>query len=185
MHDVHKRLRVKTGDGTTNLQKSASACDTVHSETSSAIALQNGNLSIYSPAAHRTVIAMKSATSNRPFNAVHNKYYKMEVEMLRPGTVIPHPTTVSLDIKHLYVELSKTVRSYFKVCSVIFVGFFFSPTNHPLVVSGSCCSFCHRWMDGTTRRIISWHCRHLVRKRQNSPSHSQVCKVSTLRLMFI
>lgn len=37
--------------------------------------------------------------------------------MLRPGTIVPHPTTVSDDIKHLYVELSKVVRAYFKVCS--------------------------------------------------------------------
>jgi len=51
---------------------------------------------------------MRSATSNHPFNAVTDKYYKMEVEMLRPGTVIPHPTTVSQDIKHLYVELLET-----------------------------------------------------------------------------
>jgi hypothetical protein len=64
---------------------------------------------------------MKSATSNRPFNAVHDKYYHMEVEMLRPGTKIPHATTVSPDIKLLYVELSKTVRDYFKVSVVIVV----------------------------------------------------------------
>jgi len=44
----------------------------------------------------------------------------MEVEMLRPGTKIPHATTVSLDIKLLYVELSKTVHDYFKVSVCIY-----------------------------------------------------------------
>ncbi|GBE85912.1 hypothetical protein SCP_0804360 [Sparassis crispa] len=38
----------------------------------------------------------------------------MEVELLRPGTTIPHPTTVSTDIKFLYLKVSKTVREYFK-----------------------------------------------------------------------
>jgi hypothetical protein len=114
-HEHHKRLRMKTGDGTTNLQKSSSACDALRGVATSAAAVDNGSPGSYTPAAHRTVIAMRSATSNRPFNAVADKYYKMEVEMLRPGTVIPHPTTVSQDIKHLYVELSKTVRQYFKV----------------------------------------------------------------------
>jgi hypothetical protein len=111
-HEPHKRLRMKTGDGTTNLQKSASACDALRGVAAPATVATPTS---YTPAAHRTVIAMRSATSNRPFNAVTDKYYKMEVEMLRPGTVIPHPTTVSQDIKHLYVELSKTVRQYFKV----------------------------------------------------------------------
>jgi len=69
----------------------------------------------YSVAEHHVIIALKSATSHRPFNAVHDKYYRMEVELLQPGTVIPHAMTVSHDIKHLYIELSKTVRDYFKV----------------------------------------------------------------------
>jgi hypothetical protein len=42
----------------------------------------------------------------------------MEVELLRPGTVILHATTVLHDIKHLYVKLSKMLREYFKVCQV-------------------------------------------------------------------
>lgn len=64
---------------------------------SSAI-LENGNLNTYTPVAHGTVIVMKFATSNQPFNAVHNNYYKMEVEMLQPGIVVPHSTTVLQDI---------------------------------------------------------------------------------------
>ena len=121
-HESHKRLRMKTGDGTTNLQKTALACDALQGLTASVTVATPTS---YTPAAHRTIIAMRSATSNCPFNAVTDKYYKMEVEMLRPGTVIPHPTTVSQDIKHLYVELSKTVRKYFKVSINISAAFLF------------------------------------------------------------
>ena len=117
-HDTHTRLRTKTGDGTTNLQKSAAECDTTRGISRTATS-PGGTSSTYTPAAHRVVIAMKSATSNHPFNAVHDKYYRMEVEMLRPGTKIPHATTVSRNIKFLYVELSKTVRDYFKVSFII------------------------------------------------------------------
>jgi len=103
---------MKTGDGTTKLQKSALVCDVLQGVAAPAMV---ATPTFYTPAAHCTIIAMRSATSNHPFNAVTDKYYKMEVEMLRPGTIIPHPTTISQDIKHLYVELSKTVRQYFKV----------------------------------------------------------------------
>lgn len=70
---------------------------------------------LYSEAAHRAIIALRCATSHRPFNSVNDKYYHKEVELLQPGTKIPAPSTVSLDIKHIYLELSKTVRTYFKV----------------------------------------------------------------------
>jgi hypothetical protein len=70
---------------------------------------------VYSPAAHRAIIVMRTATSNRPFNFVMDKYYKMEVQLLRPGTIIPSPATVSSDLKLLYLELSKGVKKYFVV----------------------------------------------------------------------
>jgi hypothetical protein len=110
-HKPHKRLQMKTGDGTTNLLKSALVCDALWGVATPATVATPTS---YTPATHLTVITMRSAT-NRPFNTVTNKYYKMEVKMLRPGTVIPHPTTVSQDIKHLHVELSKMVWQYFKV----------------------------------------------------------------------
>jgi hypothetical protein len=105
-HEPHKHLRMKTGDSTTNLQKSASVCDALRGVAAPATV---ATLTSYTLAAYHTVIAIRSATRNHLFNAVTDIYYKMEVEMLRPGTVIPHPTTVLQDIKHLYVELSKTV----------------------------------------------------------------------------
>ncbi|KAJ3884687.1 hypothetical protein GG344DRAFT_60255, partial [Lentinula edodes] len=41
----------------------------------------------YSPAAHQTVLVMRCASSFRPFYAVNNHWYQVEVEMLRPGTL--------------------------------------------------------------------------------------------------
>ena len=117
-HEDMERLRSKTGDGTSNLTKAANKCNTARGV--STISEANAVLGPvpYSEATHRVIIALKSATSHRPFNAVHDKYYRLEVELLRPGTLIPHATTVSHDIKHLYVELSKSVRDYFQVCQL-------------------------------------------------------------------
>jgi hypothetical protein len=42
-------------------------------------------------------------------------FYQVEVEMLRPGTILPGPQTVSRDIKSIYAEMSKNVRNYFMV----------------------------------------------------------------------
>jgi hypothetical protein len=97
---------MKTGHGTTNLQKSELGCNALQGVAAPAMATTPTS---YTPAAHCTIIAMRSATSNHSFNTVTDKYYKMEVEMLRPRTVIPHLSTVLQDIKHLYIELSKTV----------------------------------------------------------------------------
>ncbi|KAJ7720509.1 hypothetical protein B0H16DRAFT_1245762, partial [Mycena metata] len=101
-----------SGNGTTNLLKTAQACDTAHGITASTSSTPT---SIYSPAAHRAIIAMRTATSHRPFNSVNDKYYRMEVELLRPGTIIPSASTVSRGLNLLYVELWKSVKSYFAV----------------------------------------------------------------------
>lgn len=117
-HDSLDRLRMKTSSGTTNLRKAASKCDLargVVTQGQLSAELSSGAIP-YTSAAHRVLIAMKSAVSHRPFNAVHDTFYQMEVEMLRPGTTLPHRTTISRDIKHLYSELSTVVLKYFKVC---------------------------------------------------------------------
>jgi hypothetical protein len=38
-----------------------------------------------------------------------------EVELLRPGTIVRSPETVSKDVQTLYHEGSKRVKEYFKV----------------------------------------------------------------------
>ncbi|KAF8232943.1 hypothetical protein L208DRAFT_1205799, partial [Tricholoma matsutake] len=67
----------------------------------------------YTPAGHRTLIALQSANNHRPFNSVLDEDYQAEVEMLQPGTIIPSPQTVSCDIKAMYTEMSKHVQNYF------------------------------------------------------------------------
>ncbi|KAI0045689.1 hypothetical protein FA95DRAFT_1495156, partial [Auriscalpium vulgare] len=102
-----------TSHGTTNMYNNAKRCDEVRGiRTSSS---DTTDTIPYSPAAHRAVIALRSATSQRPFNMVADKYYAMEVNMLRPGTPLPAPTTVSEDIKALHVGLASDVKEYFSV----------------------------------------------------------------------
>ncbi|KAJ7148910.1 hypothetical protein C8R46DRAFT_880118 [Mycena filopes] len=111
-HEAVTRARESTSNGTSSLLRTAQQCDSDRGIVAEARATGPS----YSVAAHRTLIAMRTATSNRPFNAVNDKYYRMEVEMLRPGTSLPAASTVSRDLNLLYLELSKDVRSYFKVC---------------------------------------------------------------------
>ena len=40
--------------------------------------------------------------------------------MLRPGTILPGPQTVSHDIKSIYAEMSKNVGNYFMVTYILF-----------------------------------------------------------------
>ncbi|KAJ7907709.1 hypothetical protein B0H13DRAFT_1618193, partial [Mycena leptocephala] len=50
-----------------------------------------------------------------PFNFVDDKWYHTTVEMLRPRTPVPDPTTVSQGAKNLYLDLSDRVKAYFVV----------------------------------------------------------------------
>ena len=70
---------------------------------------------IYTEGTHHVIIALMCTTGHWPFNSVSDKYYKMEVECLHPGTKIPAPKTVSLEINYLYLELLKAVQAYFRV----------------------------------------------------------------------
>lgn len=105
---------MKTAEGTTNLQTGIVACADRNGMLTPIVQPSNG-APVYSQAAHRALIALRCARSNRPFNIVCDEDYQLEVEMLRPGTVIPSPSTVSRDIRAIYLEMSKLVRAYFKV----------------------------------------------------------------------
>ena len=116
-HPNQFRARSKTGSGTSNLASTSKAClasqGVIPSNTSST------KSSIpYSLANHRALIAMRCAKNARPFNSVYDEDYLNEVEMLRPGTIVPSPSTVSRDINDIYVALSTHVKNYFFVCSL-------------------------------------------------------------------
>lgn len=116
-HKPITRRRSKSSEGTSNLQLGVSKC--LERNGGAIQAIKAGTLP-YSVAAHRTLIALHCAKNHRPFNSVLDEEYLQEVEMLRPGTVVPHPITVSRDIKLIYLELSKQVREFFKVSKIIF-----------------------------------------------------------------
>ncbi|KAF9011675.1 hypothetical protein BDZ89DRAFT_886360, partial [Hymenopellis radicata] len=70
----------------------------------------------YTPVRHRTILALRSAASKRPYNAVNDPWYQAEVEMWRPGTLIPSADTVAEDVRRLYIGYAPLVRKYFEVC---------------------------------------------------------------------
>jgi hypothetical protein len=113
-HPAHIRARMSTGHGTKNIQDGVKACHKrIGTITGTTTVKSTGQP--YSAAAHHTLIAIRCAKNHRPFNSVLDEDYQAEVEMLRPGTIVPGPQTVSRDIKSIYAEMSKNVRNYFMV----------------------------------------------------------------------
>ncbi|KAJ6513953.1 hypothetical protein DFH09DRAFT_941304, partial [Mycena vulgaris] len=98
--------------GTSNLLRTAQQCDAERRIVPTRLPTAYE----HSPAAHFAIIVMRTATSHRPFSFFNDKYYKMGVEFLRPGTILPSRSTVSRDLKLLYVELSRNVKSYLWYC---------------------------------------------------------------------
>jgi hypothetical protein len=69
----------------------------------------------YTPETHRALIALRCAKHSRPINSILDDDYRTEVEMLRPGTVLPHSTTVQRDLVDIYIHMSTFVMNYFMV----------------------------------------------------------------------
>ncbi|EGN92942.1 hypothetical protein SERLA73DRAFT_28424, partial [Serpula lacrymans var. lacrymans S7.3] len=61
-------------------------------------------------AAYCAIIAMWCAVSRRPFNSVMDPHYLAEVELLRPGTILPSPCIVSHDIQAIYAIISSKIK---------------------------------------------------------------------------
>jgi hypothetical protein len=105
------RTRHELGQGTSFLQRRAENCDKASGRSAS-----KSHLAVtpthqpYSEAAHRAILAMRCATSHRPLNMVKDPLYKAVVELLRPGTKIPDPTTLRNDLPLLTQEYSKRVK---------------------------------------------------------------------------
>ena len=120
-HGSHTRKRMQTGQGTTNLSRGINECNQRRGVTSgdpSTVGAQQTiekSISEYTPAKHRAIIAMRCCVSKRPFNMVTDPHYNEEVQLLRPGTAIPCPVTVSRDVNQIYKIGSKQVKEYFSV----------------------------------------------------------------------
>lgn len=118
-----------TGTGTGNLQHGINACKDKHPRTTQSGA-NHANLasssadptpSLYTPAGHRALIAIRCARSHRPANMVTDPEYLLEVEMLHPGTIVPSPSTVARDINAIYLAASEKVKDHFKACFSLFL----------------------------------------------------------------
>jgi hypothetical protein len=123
-HHAQFRQREKTASGTSNLDRTAKACNERRGlgkpeDTSKGAQQTLGNsISTYSEAKHRALIALRCASSHRPFRSVKDPFYVHEVEMLRPGTKLPSPSTVSRDVCALYDRGAHFVKDYFAVSTV-------------------------------------------------------------------
>jgi hypothetical protein len=111
---------MSTGHGTKNIQDGVKACNKWVGTASTTTSAANVH-EPYSAAAHCTLIAVRCAKNHQPFNSVLDEDYHAEVQMLRPGTILPSPQIVSRDIKAIYYEMSKNVRNYFSVSCDIFL----------------------------------------------------------------
>jgi hypothetical protein len=114
-HGVYERERSKALHGTSNLGKAAKNCNQRRGVQTGP---QVRTVGPYSEAQHRAVIAMRCATSNRLAQVVNDKYYRMEVDMLCPGTIIPLERTISRDLNLLHQELAAVGKKYFIVSPV-------------------------------------------------------------------
>ncbi|KDR72412.1 hypothetical protein GALMADRAFT_36783, partial [Galerina marginata CBS 339.88] len=101
-----------TGDGTTKFKKDVQRCE----EKQGIYQVAQKEPSIpYSPETHRALLSLRCAKHARPINEILDDDYRAEVDMLRPGTVLPHPTTVQRDLISIYIHMSTFVVSYFSV----------------------------------------------------------------------
>jgi hypothetical protein len=102
----------KTGDGTTKFLKDVKACE----EKQGVYQSQPASASIpYTPETHRALIVLHCAKYSRPINFILDDDYQAEVEMLHPGTVLPHQTTSQHDLVNIYLGMSTFVMNYFAV----------------------------------------------------------------------
>ena len=138
----HSRSRSATSTGTKNLLNGMRQCfsrqGVSQAPTSGPPVLE------YTASNHRALIAIRCAKNSRPINEILDEEYRQEVQMLRPGAVVPHPTTVASDLLHLYMDLSLFVVSYFAVCNL----FFFSDQFLISLIRNSHSAYTLHLMDG-------------------------------------
>jgi hypothetical protein len=117
----------KTSGRTSNLQLGVSQRNKHHGISGTQV-LQSGLP--YSEAAYHALIALHCAKHHRLFNSVLDDDYQTEVQMLQPGTKIPHPVTVSWDVNAMYFKMSKHVWNYFQACLPTFHILLFNYSNN-------------------------------------------------------
>lgn len=111
---------IKTGDGTTKFLKDARKCEEKQGTYQASPASSNIP---YSPENHHALIALCCAKHACPINEILDDDYRAEVDMLCPGTIVPHPTTIQRDLISIYIQMSTFVMNYFAVCLLLFSWF--------------------------------------------------------------
>ena len=89
----------------------------------------------------------------RPMNEILDDDYRAEVDMLCPGTVVPHPTTILWDLINIYVHMSTFVMNYFLVGVIIPSNIYFFGLKN--IYSNSTVLFILCLMDGQV--LLSHH----------------------------
>ena len=113
---VQERPRQKGGDGTSNFNCRIITCNKKFMSANSSVQPDlHQTVSQYTPHTHRVILALQSAESKRPFSFVRDRYFVAGVELLRPGTILPSPQTVSRDVVILYQACAQYVKEYFAV----------------------------------------------------------------------
>lgn len=167
-HPTLTRLRNKTSEGTGNLKKAMDVClkslgQSNHSQMASDTTntLPSGQ---YTYATHRALIALRCAKNFRPFNMVTDSDYILEVLLLRPGTKIPDPSTVSRDIKHIYEQMALHVKNYFLVRLILYVKNPRRPWTDMYIFTEYwwACASSSGWLDFATHLRIPWTSDYLV-----------------------
>jgi hypothetical protein len=105
---------LRSSDGTQNLLSSAKACDRRRGHRVPA-PTQPTELAEYSEAKHQAILAIRCARDRRSFESVVDDLHRQEVELLRPGTVLPVSATISNDVKAIYSDASYAVARYLQV----------------------------------------------------------------------
>ncbi|QRV80904.1 hAT family dimerization protein [Ceratobasidium sp. AG-Ba] len=70
--------------------------------------------STYTYAMHLAILVMSCAYHYLPFARVLDKLFRLQVELLRPGTVVPDSSTISRTTQFVYQQQAHRVKTYFK-----------------------------------------------------------------------
>lgn len=171
-HKPMFRPRTKTGEGTSNLVRTMNLClesQGIDPRTKSAA---DGAQPIYpySYALHRALIALRCAKNSRPFNMVSDKDYLTEVQMLRPGVIMPRPRTVSDDVNSIYLEVSRHVQQYF-LASLYFMIIWVKLIHLALQNLNS---MVHLVLDGWTSPLVSSYLGLVIIWYENGAIHRAI-----------
>ncbi|KAJ6550438.1 hypothetical protein DFH09DRAFT_1168882 [Mycena vulgaris] len=96
-HLEYARDRLKMKQGSSNLGDAAKKCEGAREQlTASTVVVP------YNEARHRAICAIRCAANKCSFASQDDEWYRLEVELLRPGTIPPSSKIVAHDMGILY-----------------------------------------------------------------------------------